>query len=240
MAIRTLQHINYGFGGRPLLVDIDLPLNEGLLEPIEIRIPAGLLDPPFVDDPGQCPAVVGGNVETSQRLVDTLIEALRLVGCSQGTMNNLSFGNREFGYYETVAGGSGAGNGFDGTGGVHTHMTNSGATDPEVLEHRYPVRLHRFAFRKDSGGTGRWCGGDGLLREIEFLAPLELSILSQHRVSAPFGMAGGGDGDVGRQVIIRPDGSRRELAGIDGCEVQPGDRLVVETPGGGGCGEPDP
>jgi 5-oxoprolinase (ATP-hydrolysing) len=223
-----------------LLLDVDLPLNEGLLEPIEIRIPAGLLNPPFVDDPGQCPAVAGGNVETSQRLVDTLLEALQLVGCSQGTMNNLSFGNREFGYYETVAGGSGAGNGFDGTGGVHTHMTNTGATDPEVLEHRYPVRLRRFSFRKGSGGTGRWRGGDGLLREIEFLAPLELSILSQHRVSAPFGMAGGGDGEVGRQVIIRPDGSCLELGGIDGTEVGPGDRLVLSTPGGGGYGEPDP
>jgi 5-oxoprolinase (ATP-hydrolysing) len=222
-----------------LLVDVDLPLNEGLLEPVEIRIPVGLLDPPFVDDPNRCPAVVGGNVETSQRLVDTLLEALRLAGCSQGTMNNLSFGNREFGYYETVAGGSGAGDGFEGTDGVHTHMTNTSATDPEVLEHRYPVRLHRFAIRRGSGGGGRWRGGDGLLREIEFLAPLELSILSQHRISAPFGMSGGEDGAVGRQVIIRPDGTRRQLAGIDGCEVEPGDRLVLSTPGGGGYGEPD-
>ncbi len=222
-----------------LLVDVDLPLNEGLLEPVEIRIPEGLLDPPFADDPSRCPAVVGGNVETSQRLVDTLLEALRLVGCSQGTMNNLSFGNEVFGYYETVAGGSGAGEGFAGTDGVHTHMTNTRATDPEVLEHRYPVRLLRFAIRRGSGGTGRWHGGDGLIREIEFLAPLEMSILSQHRVSVPFGMAGGGGGAVGRQVVVRLDGTRRELAGIDGCEVEPGDRLVLETPGGGGYGEPD-
>ncbi len=223
-----------------LLVDVDLPLNEGLLEPVSIRIPLGLLNPPFVDDPGRCPAVVGGNVETSQRLVDTLLEALRLAGCSQGTMNNLSFGDAGFGYYETVAGGSGAGEGFDGADGVHTHMTNTRVTDPEVLEHRYPVRLQRFAIRRGSGGKGRWRGGDGLVREIEFLAPLELSILSQHRVSAPYGMAGGGDGAVGRQVVIRADGTRRELAGIDGCGVVPGDRLVLETPGGGGWGEPEP
>jgi len=222
-----------------LLVDADLPLNEGLLEPLDLRIPEGLLNPRFVDDPARCPAVVGGNVETSQRLVDTLLEALQLAGCSQGTMNNVSFGDARFGYYETVAGGSGAGPGFDGASGVHTHMTNTSSTDPEVLEHRYPVRLHRFAIRKGSGGAGRWRGGDGLIRELEFLAPLELSILSQHRVSAPYGMAGGGDGAVGRQAIVRPDGTRRELEGIDGCRVEPGDRLLLETPGGGGWGEPD-
>jgi 5-oxoprolinase (ATP-hydrolysing) len=182
--------------------------------------------------------VVGGNVETSQRLVDTLIEALQLAGCSQGTMNNLSFGDAVFGYYETVAGGSGAGDGFDGASGVHTHMTNTRITDPEVIEHRYPVRLLRFALRRGSGGSGRWRGGDGVVREMEFLAPLELSILSQHRTNAPFGMAGGRDGEVGRQVIIRSNGSRYELGGIDGCDVGPGDRLILETPGGGGYGEP--
>jgi 5-oxoprolinase (ATP-hydrolysing) len=220
-----------------LLLDVELPLNEGLLEPIDIRIPSGsILDPQYVDDPTACPAVVGGNVETSQRLVDTLIEALRLAGCSQGTMNNLSFGDDSFGYYETVAGGSGAGEGFDGTAGVHTHMTNTRITDPEVLEHRFPVRLRRFAIRKNSGGSGRWRGGNGLVREIEFLAPLEFSILSQHRRSAPFGMAGGGEGAVGRQVVIHADGTRRELDGIAGCEVDTGDRLVLETPGGGGYG----
>ena len=217
-----------------LLVDVDLPLNEGLLEPIEIRIPRGILDPEFTAEPEDCPAVVGGNVETSQRLVDTLLEALQVAGCSQGTMNNLSFGDETFGYYETVGGGSGAVDGHDGASGVHTHMTNTRITDPEVLEHRYPVRLHRFAIRRDSGGPGRWRGGDGLIREIEFLAPLELSILSQHRVNAPYGMAGGGEGSVGRQVIIRADGSRRDLAGIDGCDVAAGDRIVLETPGGGG------
>lgn len=223
-----------------LLVEVDLPLNEGLLEPIEIRIPHdSILDPPYDADPERCPAVVGGNVETSQRLVDTLLYALRLAGCSQGTMNNISFGDDTFGYYETVAGGSGAGDGFDGTGGVHTHMTNTRITDPEVLEYRYPVRLRRFAIRPGSGGDGRWSGGDGVIREIEFLAPLQFSILSQHRDTAPFGMAGGGDGAVGRQTVVRADGSRRTLGGVDGCLVEIGDRLVLETPGGGGYGEPD-
>ncbi len=222
-----------------LLVDVDLPLNEGLLEPIEIRIPGGsILDPSFDADPENCPAVVGGNVETSQRLVDTLIHALRLVGCSQGTMNNVSFGDDSFGYYETVAGGSGAGEGFDGTDGVHTHMTNTRITDPEVLEYRYPVRLRRFAIRRGSGGAGRWRGGNGVVREIEFLAPLQFSILSQHRETGPFGMAGGRDGAVGRQTIIKADGSRMKIRGVDGCSVENGDRLVLETPGGGGYGEP--
>ena len=223
-----------------LLVEADLPLNEGLLEPIEIRIPhLSILDPSYDADPHLCPAVVGGNVETSQRLVDTLIQALRLAGCSQGTMNNVSFGDDSFGYYETVAGGSGAGEGFDGTDGVHTHMTNTRITDPEVLEYRYPVRLRRFAIRRGSGGAGRWRGGDGVVREIEFLAPLQFSILSQHRETAPFGMAGGGDGAVGRQTIIRADGSRISIRGVDGCQVDVGDRLVLETPGGGGFGEPE-
>jgi 5-oxoprolinase (ATP-hydrolysing) len=222
-----------------LMVAEDLPLNEGLLEPVDLRVPRGLLNPDFVDDPTRCPAVVGGNVETSQRLVDTLIEALGIAACSQGTMNNVSFGDSSFGYYETVAGGSGAGSGFAGVDGVHTHMTNTAATDPEVLEHRYPVRLHRFAIRRGSGGAGRWRGGNGLIREIEFLAPLDLSILSQHRVAAPYGGAGGSDGAVGGQTILRPDGTRIGLEGIDGCSVKPGDRLVLETPGGGGWGRPD-
>lgn len=220
-----------------LLVDVDLPLNEGLLEPVTIRIPHGcMLDPGYDSDPDQCPPVVGGNVETSQRLVDTLIEALGLAGCSQGTMNNLSFGDDTFGYYETVAGGAGAGQGFDGADGVHTHMTNTRITDAEVLEHRYPIRLHRFAIRRGSSGSGRWRGGNGLIREFEFLAPLELSILSQHRVVAPFGMAGGGSGAVGRQTVLYAGGNRRSLGAVDGCLVDVGDRLVLETPGGGGYG----
>jgi 5-oxoprolinase (ATP-hydrolysing) len=180
--------------------------------------------------------VVGGNVETSQRLVDTLLKALGLAACSQGTMNNVLFGNPRFGYYETVCGGAGAGPGFDGADAVHTHMTNTRITDPEVLEHRYPVRLERFEIRKGSGGGGRRPGGDGVVRELTFLEPVSLSLLTQHRVEAPYGAAGGQPGKPGRQRIIRADGEEIELKSVDGCEAEAGDRLILETPGGGGWG----
>ncbi len=213
-----------------------LPLNEGLLRPVEVIAPPGILNPPFPDDPRQAPAVVGGNVETSQRLVDLLVKALGLAAGSQGTMNNLIFGDETFGYYETVCGGAGAGPGFAGASAVHTHMTNTRITDPEILEHRYPVRLHRFAVRRGSGGKGRYPGGDGAVRELEFLAPMSLSLLTQHRVEAPYGMAGGEPGERGRQRLHRASGEAEELASVDGREVLPGDRLVLETPGGGGWG----
>jgi 5-oxoprolinase (ATP-hydrolysing) len=219
-----------------LLIAEPLPLNEGILRAVDIRIPPGMLNPPFPDDPAQAPAVVGGNVETSQRLVDTLIKALGLAACGQGTMNNLLFGSERFGFYETVCGGAGAGPGFDGASAVHTHMTNTRITDPEVLEHRYPVRLERFAIRRGSGGEGRWRGGDGAIREIAFLAPMSLSLLSQHRVERPYGMEGGEPGQSGRQRLVRAAGEVEELASIDGREVGPGDRLILETPGGGGWG----
>jgi 5-oxoprolinase (ATP-hydrolysing) len=219
-----------------LLVAEPLPLNEGLLAPVELAIPPGLLDPPFPDDPGRAPAVVGGNVETSQRLVDTLIRALGLAASSQGTMNNVLFGNRRFGYYETVCGGVGAGPGFAGADAVHSHMTNTRITDPEVLEHRFPVRLERFAVRRGSGGAGRFRGGDGAVREMVFLEPVALSLLSQHRVEEPYGMEGGAPGARGRQRLVRADGEAVELGPIDGCDAAPGDRLVLETPGGGGWG----
>jgi 5-oxoprolinase (ATP-hydrolysing) len=222
-----------------LLVSEPLPLNEGLLRPIEIRVPPGLLDPPFPDDPWQAPAVVGGNVETSQRLVDTLLKALGLAACSQGTMNNVLFGNDRFGFYETVCGGAGAGPGFAGASGVHTHMTNTRITDPELLEHRYPVRLERFALRPGSGGRGRHPGGDGVVRELTFLAPMSLSLLTQHRVERPYGAAGGEPAQPGRQQLVRAGGDVLELPSIAACEVAPGDRLVLETPGGGGWGEVD-
>jgi 5-oxoprolinase (ATP-hydrolysing) len=221
-----------------LLVDEPLPLNEGLLAPVELVLPEGILNPPFPDDPAEAPAVVGGNVETSQRLVDTILRALGLAACSQGTMNNVLFGNDRFGYYETVCGGTGAGPEFDGADAVHSHMTNTRITDPEVLERRYPVRLRRFAVRRGSGGAGRRRGGDGALREIEFLEPVEVSVLTQHRVESPYGMAGGKPGARGRQRLIRAGGEEIELASIDGCSAGPGDRLVVETPGGGGWGAP--
>jgi 5-oxoprolinase (ATP-hydrolysing) len=220
-----------------LLVAEPLPLNEGLMEVVELKIPGGMLDPEFPSD-AEAPAVVGGNVETSQRLVDTLIKALRLAACSQGTMNNLVFGDDRFGYYETVAGGSGAGATFDGADAVHTHMTNTRATDPELLEHRFPVRLKRFAIRTGSGGAGEHRGGSGVVRELLFLRPVELSLLGQHRREGPYGMAGGRPGQPGRQWIVRSDGREVELAGIDGAELEAGDRLVLETPGGGGWGRP--
>jgi 5-oxoprolinase (ATP-hydrolysing) len=222
-----------------LLLREPLPLNEGLLRAVTIDVPSGLLDPPFPDDPMRAPAVVGGNVETSQRLVDTLLKALELAACSQGTMNNLIFGSPRYGYYETLGGGCGAGPDFPGASAVHSHMTNTRITDPEVLEHRYPVRVERFAVRRGSGGRGRHAGGDGLVREIRFLEPGSLSVLTQHRAVRPYGLAGGGEGAAGRQEIVRPDGTVRRLGSVDGCEVEPGDRLVVETPGGGGYGEPD-
>lgn len=220
-----------------LLINEPLPLNEGLMRPVTVRIPTGMLNPVFPDDATQAPAVVGGNVETSQRLVDTLLKALRLSACSQGTMNNTLFGNEEFGYYETVCGGSGAGPTFDGASAVHTHMTNTRITDPEVLEHRYPVRLERFAIRRGSGGAGAHRGGDGVIREITFLKKIELSILSQHRKEGPFGLAGGQPGQPGRQRVIRANGEVVELNGIDGCTVFAGERLILETPGGGGFGK---
>jgi 5-oxoprolinase (ATP-hydrolysing) len=225
-----------------LLVAEPLPLNEGLLRPVELRVPpGGLLDPPFGDgndDPWTSPAVVGGNVETSQRLVDTLLKALRLAACSQGTMNNVLFGSERFGFYETVCGGAGAGPGFAGASAVHTHMTNTRITDPEIVEHRYPVRVRRFAVRAGSGGAGRYRGGDGAVRELEFLAPMALSVLTQHRVEQPYGLGGGEPGLRGRQRLVRATGEVVELGSAAACGVASGDRLVLETPGGGGWGSP--
>ncbi len=219
-----------------LLVAEPLPLNEGLLEPVDLRIPPGILNPGFVDDAAACPAVVGGNVETSQRLVDTLLTALRLTACSQGTMNNVVFGGSDCGYYETVGGGTGAGPNHVGADAVHSHMTNTRLTDPEVLEHRFPVRLLRCCVRRGSGGHGLHRGGDGMVRELEFLDDLELAVLSQRRADGPCGLDGGEPGQPGRQRVLRADGTVHELAAVDGCTVGPGDRLLLETPGGGGWG----
>lgn len=219
-----------------LLVDEPLPLNEGLMRAVILKVPEGMLNPSFEGPPEACPAIVGGNVETSQRIVDTLLRALGLAACSQGTMNNISFGDDSFGYYETVCGGSGAGPGFHGASAVHTHMTNTRITDPEILEHRYPVRMERFAVRRGSGGRGRWHGGDGVIREILFLKPMTMSLLSQHRREGPYGLERGGPGRPGRQVLIRSDGETRQLRGIDGVQVSSGDRLLMKTPGGGGYG----
>ncbi|MEM9281611.1 MAG: hydantoinase B/oxoprolinase family protein, partial [Verrucomicrobiota bacterium] len=210
----------------------EVPLNEGMLRSVEIELPRCFLNPDFVDDPTQCPAVVGGNVETSQRLVDTLLKALEVQACSQGTMNNFIFGDDEFGYYETICGGAGAGDGYPGASGIHTHMTNTAITDPEILEQRYPVRLHQFSLRSDSGGRGTWRGGDGVLREIEFLKPLHLSLLTQHRELAPYGLRGGENGATGKQFL-----NGEPLPGVISKKVSKGDRLLIATPGGGGYGK---
>ncbi len=215
----------------------NIPLNEGLMEKVDIVLPNSFLHPSFADDPDKCPAVVGGNTEVSQRLVDTLIKALGLAACSQGTMNNLLFGNATFGYYETICGGVGAGPGFDGRSGVHQHMTNTRITDPEEMERKFPVRLHHFGLRENSGGEGKWRGGDGIVREIEFLEDLELTILSQHRVVPPFGMQGGQPGKVGEQYLIKSDGKKEKLQGVDSRAVKKGEKILVKTPGGGGYGK---
>ncbi|NIR50292.1 hydantoinase B/oxoprolinase family protein [candidate division KSB1 bacterium] len=220
-----------------LLINEPLPLNEGLMHAVTVRIPKGMLNPDFPDDPEKAPAIVGGNVETSQRLVDTMLKALKIMAGSQGTMNNTLFGNESFGYYETVCGGCGAGPNFDGASAVHSHMTNTRITDPEVLEHRYPVRVETFGIRRGSGGAGKHRGGDGVIRELTFLEEMDFSIVSQRRASGPFGLEGGEPGKPGRQRLTRASGEVVELKGIDGCKVYPGDRLVLETPGGGGYGK---
>ena len=216
------------------------PLNEGIMRAVTVRIPEGMLNPTFGDDPRRAPAVGGGNVETSQRIVDTLLKALRVCACSQGTMNNVLFGTDRFSYYETVCGGGGAAANCDGADAVHTHMTNTRITDPEILEHRFPVRLERFAVRRGSGGAGRHPGGQGVVRELTFLEPMSLSILSQHRTQGPYGLHGGAPGSPGRQRIVGASGEVTMLGPVDSCEVAPGDRLVLETPGGGGYGRPAP
>lgn len=220
-----------------LMIDEPLPLNDGLLEPIEIHLPSGILNPHFSEHPEECPAVVGGNVETSQRLTDTLIKAFGLSGCSYGSMNNVLFGNDRFGYYETIAGGTGAGDGYNGADAVHQHMTNTRATDPEILEYRYPVRLDRYEINYHSGGLGRWSGGNGITRSMTFLEPVSLSVLTQHRVTQPYGLNGGRPGKCGEQWIDRKDGSRESLQWVDGKELDSGDQFVIVTPGGGGYGK---
>jgi 5-oxoprolinase (ATP-hydrolysing) len=223
-----------------LLVGEPVPLNEGLLAPVTLILPDGSIVNPRFDpaDPSVCPAVVGGNTEVSQRIVDTLLKALGVAACSQGTMNNLLWGGGTgHSYYETICGGAGATSRADGASAVHVHMTNTRITDPEILEHRYPVRLDRFAIRPGSGGAGRYSGGDGAVREFTFLAPLAVSMLTQHRVEGPYGAEGGAAGQPGRQRLVRAmDGREITLASTAAVDVVAGDWLVVETPGGGGWG----
>ena len=215
------------------LVEDDIPLNEGCLKPIRIVIPEdSMLAPKYPA------AVAAGNVETSQAITDALFGALGVAAESQGTMNNILFGNDRHQYYETVCGGAGAGPGYHGTSAVHTHMTNTRLTDPEILEWRYPVVLESFGVNRGSGGTGRWRGGDGTLRRIRFLEEMELTVLSHHRLIAPYGLAGGAPGRCGRNWVERASGAVHEMGGQDHCPVGPGDVFVLETPSGGGYGSP--
>lgn len=220
-----------------LLVNREIPLNEGLMEHVNIKLPTSFLNPEFSDNPSNCPAVVGGNTEVSQRVVDTLLKAFRLSASSQGTMNNLLFGNNSFGYYETICGGTGASENQPGRSAIHQHMTNTRITDPEDLERNYPVRIHEFSIRKGSGGKGIHDGGDGIIREIEFLEEVEFTIISQHRKVPPFGLHGGGDGKVGEQMVIRKNGQVEHLEGVDKSILYPGDRIRISTPGGGAWGK---
>ncbi|MER6683112.1 hydantoinase B/oxoprolinase family protein [Streptomyces olivaceoviridis] len=219
---------------RTLVAD-DIPLNDGCLRPLDIIVPPGSMLAP--EPPA---AVVAGNVETSQAITGALYAALGVQAEGSGTMNNVTFGNERHQYYETVASGSGAGDGFPGAGVVQTHMTNSRLTDPEVLEWRLPVRLEEFAVRRGSGGAGRWRGGDGAVRRIRFLEPMTVSTLSQHRRVPPYGMAGGAPGALGANRVERADGTVTDLGGSGSADVGPDDVLVIETPGGGGYGRPSP
>src|SRR5688572_17823533 len=213
------------------LVDDEIPLNSGCLKPLEVVIPEGCMLRPRYPA-----AVVAGNVETSQCITETLYGALGVLAAGQGTMNNFTFGNARYQYYETVGGGSGAGPGFDGADVVQIHMTNSRLTDPEVLEWRFPVRLESFEIRHGSGGRGRWRGGNGAVRRMRFLEPMTAAILSGHRLVRPHGLAGGEPGEPGKNYVLRIDGRRTELGPFDQTEMAAGDVFVIQSPGGGGYG----
>jgi 5-oxoprolinase (ATP-hydrolysing) len=213
------------------LVGEDIPMNQGCLDPVSLKLP-----PNSVLNPGPDCAVAGGNVLTSQRVTDVILKAFGACSASQGCMNNLTFGDATMGYYETIGGGAGAGPSWHGASGVQTHMTNTRITDPEILERRYPVVLRKFHLRTGSGGDGKWRGGDGVVREIEFTAPVVVSILSERRKYAPWGLAGGQDGERGSNVFIRRNGSEISLGGKNTQSMLPGDAIRICTPGGGGYG----
>ncbi|MEW5314666.1 MAG: hypothetical protein WDW38_006142 [Sanguina aurantia] len=213
------------------MVGGDIPLNQGCLAPITITIP-----PSCLLNPSPTAAVVGGNVLTSQRVTDVVLKAFQAAAASQGCMNNFTFGDEGMGYYETIAGGAGAGPGWHGRSGVHTHMTNTRITDPEILERRFPVVLHQFRLRSGSGGAGQWHGGEGVIREIEALRPLDAGILSERRCVGPFGLQGGADGACGMNLLVRKDGHVVNLGGKATVRLEAGDRLRIMTPGAGGFG----
>ncbi|MEP7209968.1 MAG: hydantoinase B/oxoprolinase family protein, partial [Alphaproteobacteria bacterium] len=206
--------------------------NEGCMRPLLIILPDGTFMSPAAGA-----AVVAGNTEVSQAICNALLGALGASAASQGTMNNLLLGDAAYQYYETICGGAGAGPGFDGASAVHTHMTNTRITDPEVMELRYPVRVESFGIRRGSGGAGEHSGGDGVVRRIRSLRPTTVSIVASRRTVAPFGLAGGANGAVGRQHVERANGVREDLPGVAQVELQAGDTIVIETPGGGGWGK---
>ena len=213
------------------LIDTDIPLNEGCLKPLKIIIPQGsMINPEYPA------AVIAGNTEVSQAITDCLYGALGLLASSQGTMNNFLYGNAAYQNYETICGGTGAGPDHHGTSAVHSHMTNTRMTDPEILEQRFPVRIEEFSIRKHSGGSGRFRGGDGVVRRVRFLAPMTATILSSHRITPPYGLAGGEDGWPGRNTVLRANGALVQLKGDDEVHVSAGDQIIIETPGGGGFG----
>jgi 5-oxoprolinase (ATP-hydrolysing) len=216
-----------------VMVDDDIPMNAGCLRPINIVIPKkSMLSPEYPA------AVVAGNVETSQAVTDCLFGALGAMAAAQGTMNNLNFGNSKYQYYETICSGSPAGPGFPGTDAVHTHMTNTRLTDPEVLEFRFPVLLEDFHIRKGSGGHGKWDAGDGVRRTIRFLETMDCTILSGHRRVPPFGLAGGEAGQIGENWVRRDDGRMERLAGADATVIHAGEAVIIQTPTAGGYGKP--
>jgi 5-oxoprolinase (ATP-hydrolysing) len=216
-----------------VMVDDDIPMNAGCLRPINIIIPKRtMLTPEYPA------AVVAGNVEVSQAVTNCLFGALGAIACAQGTMNNVNFGNAKYQYYETICSGSPAGPGFPGTDAVHTHMTNTRLTDPEILEFRYPVVLEDFHIRKGSGGKGKWNAGDGIRRTIRFLQKMECTLLTGHRVVPPFGLAGGENGQVGQNSVRRLDGSIEKLKGCDATVIDAGEALIIQTPTAGGYGKP--
>ena len=216
-----------------VMVDDDIPMNAGCLRPINIIIPKrSLLSPEYPA------AVVAGNVETSQAVTNCLFGALGALAAAQGTMNNLNFGNDTYQYYETICSGSPAGPGFPGTDAVHTHMTNTRLTDPEILEFRYPVVLEDFHIRAGSGGRGKWNAGDGMKRTIRFLETMDCTILSGHRRVRPFGLAGGEAGQVGANAVRRADGRVEQLAGCDATVLAAGEAIIIQTPTAGGYGRP--
>ena len=215
-----------------VMVDDDIPMNAGCLRPIRIIVPEGsMLSPKYPA------AVVAGNVEVSQAVTDTLFAALGALGSAQATMNNFTFGDDTYQYYETICSGAPAGQNFDGASAVHTHMTNSRLTDPEVLESRFPVVLEDFHIRRGSGGKGQWRAGDGTLRRIRFLRPMQAAILSGHRAVANLGMMGGSEGELGRNSVRRNDGSIEILPGCAETKVEAGEAIEIVTPTGGGWGK---